>query len=203
SARSRPPGLPRARESGRRAGLRRPERERGRARARHPGLGRAGDRARGAGGVRHRCALSLPVRARIAAGNPGHVHGGGAVQLRFESTSLRDGGTMNAEPAQIEGSAPAGMLPEAPAMSAPATLVGIFTKPRQTFHALEHKPRILAPLLVVMVFQIVFAFVAMQSGIQKADTLQKLEQKNAPPEQIEAVTKVMDSPARFLFILGG
>jgi Yip1-like protein len=118
-------------------------------------------------------------------------------------TSKRLEETMNADTAQIEGSAPAGTLPEAPQMSAPETLVGIFTKPKQTFQALEHKPRILAPFLVVLVFQIVFGFVAMQSGIQKADTLHKLEQKNAPPEQIEAVTNVMDSPARFLFILGG
>ncbi len=78
---------------------------------------------------------------------------------------------MNADTVQVEGSAPAGMAPEAPPMSAPATLIGIFTKPRQTYQALQSKPRVLAPLLVVLIFQVVFGLVLAQSGILKNDTL--------------------------------
>jgi len=110
---------------------------------------------------------------------------------------------MNADTVQVEGSAPAGMAPEAPPMSAPATLIGIFAKPRQTYQALQSKPRVLAPLLVVLIFQVVFGLVLAQSGILKNDTLARLEAKNAPPEQIEAVTRVMDGPAKYGFVFAG
>src|SRR2546429_401912 len=111
--------------------------------------------------------------------------------------------TMNADTVQVEGSAPAGMAPEAPPMSAQATLIGLSTKPRQTYQALQSKPRVLAPLLVVLIFQVVFGLVLAQSGILKNDTLARLEAKNAPPEQIEAVTRVMDGPAKYGFVFAG
>jgi len=110
---------------------------------------------------------------------------------------------MNADTAQIEGSAPAGALPEAPRMSAPETLVGIFTKPRQTFQALEHKPRILAPLLVVLILNLIFGLVMTHSGIIKSDTLARLEAKNAPQEQIDATEKVLDGPIKYVFVVFG
>jgi hypothetical protein len=42
-----------------------------------------------------------------------------------------------------------------------------------------------------------------QSGVMKNDALARLEQKNAPEQQVEAVTKVMDSPVRFVFVSFG
>jgi hypothetical protein len=92
---------------------------------------------------------------------------------------------------------------ETPPQSAPGTLVGIFANPRGTFQALSAKPRLLAPILVVVVFQLVFGVVLAQSGIMKNDALARLEAKNAPQPQIDAVTKIMDSPVRFVFVSFG
>src|SRR6267378_959255 len=97
---------------------------------------------------------------------------------------------------------PALEAPEAP-MSAAATLVGVFTSPRSTFRSLAAKPRILAPLLVLLIFQLIFGMVLAQSGILKNDTIARLEAKNSPPEQIDAVTKVMDGPAKYAFAVAG
>jgi hypothetical protein len=110
---------------------------------------------------------------------------------------------MNSDFVQTEAKAPGGLQKEAPAPSAPATLIGIFTKPKATFQALAARSRILAPILVVLVFQIVFGLVLAQSGILKNDTIARLEEKNAPPDQVEAVTKVMDGPAKYGFVLAG
>ncbi len=110
---------------------------------------------------------------------------------------------MNVDTAQIQGSAPAGLLPEGPAMSAPATLIGVFTKPRQTFQTLASKPRILTPMLIVLVFNLVFGLVMTSSGIIKNDTMARLEAKNAPQEQIDATAKVMDSPMKYVFVAFG
>ena len=88
-------------------------------------------------------------------------------------------------------------------MSAPATLVGVFTNPRSTFQSLAAKPRILTPILVVIVFQLLFAVVLAQTGILKNDTIARLEAKNSPPEQIDAVSKVMDGPAKYAFVIAG
>ncbi len=87
--------------------------------------------------------------------------------------------------------------------SAMATVAGVFTKPRATFQALEDRPRILVPILVVLLFQLVFGVVLAQSGIMKNDTIARLEAKNAPQEQIDAVTKVMDGPVKYAFVLAG
>ena len=92
---------------------------------------------------------------------------------------------------------------ETPPQSAMGTLVGIFSNPKKTFQALSAKPRLLAPILVVVVFQLIFGFVLAQSGVMKNDALARLEQKNAPEAQIDAVTKVMDSPVRFVFVSFG
>ena len=99
--------------------------------------------------------------------------------------------------------APGGPAPETAPMSAPATLVGVFTNPRSTFQSLAAKPRILTPILVVIVFQLLFAVVLAQTGILKNDTIARLEAKNSPPEQIDAVSKVMDGPAKYAFVIAG
>jgi len=92
---------------------------------------------------------------------------------------------------------------ETPPQSAVGSLVGIFTNPKGTFQSLSAKPRLLAPILVVVVFQLIFGFVLAQSGVMKNDALARLEQKNAPEQQVDAVTKIMDSPVRFVFVTFG
>jgi Yip1-like protein len=106
---------------------------------------------------------------------------------------------MNEGTVKIDASAPGDLL-EAPAMSAPATLLGIFTQPRQIFKSLAARPRVLAPILLVLAFQLVFGVVADQSGIFKNDAIAKLEAKNAPQEQIDTVTNFMDSPGRYILV---
>lgn len=88
-------------------------------------------------------------------------------------------------------------------MSTPATLLGIFTRPKATFEALSGRPRVLAPILLVLLFQIIFGVMLAQSGIMKNDTIARLEAKNAPSEQIDAVSKVMDGPAKYGFVVAG
>ncbi|HYQ90462.1 MAG TPA: YIP1 family protein [Candidatus Binatia bacterium] len=92
---------------------------------------------------------------------------------------------------------------DAPSQSAIGTLIGIFISPKKTFESLAARPRILAPVLLLVVFHLVLALVVVQSGLQESDTIAKMEQKGAPPEQIEGIKRVMESPARFLFALGG
>jgi hypothetical protein len=92
---------------------------------------------------------------------------------------------------------------EAPPQSAIGTLVGIFTSPNKSLQALAMKPRLLAPILVVVLFQLVFGLVLAQSGVMKNDALARLEAKNAPQAQIDAVTKIMESPVRFVFVTFG
>jgi hypothetical protein len=85
-------------------------------------------------------------------------------------------------------------------VGAPATLVGILTSPRPTFQSLAARPRVLAPILLVLAFQLVFGVVADQAGIIKNDTLAKLEAKNAPQEQVDTVTRFMESPVRYVLV---
>jgi hypothetical protein len=108
---------------------------------------------------------------------------------------------MNAEIVQHPAVSGADPGPEAP--SAVGSLIGVFTEPRPTFAAMTAKPRLLAPLVVLVLFQLVFGIVLAQSGIMKNDTIAKLEAKSAPQEQIDAVTRMMDSPARFVFAGAG
>jgi hypothetical protein len=108
---------------------------------------------------------------------------------------------MNAEIVQHPAASGADPGPEAP--SAVGSLIGVFTEPRPTFAAMTAKPRLLAPLVVLVLFQLVFGIVLVQSGIMKNDTLAKLEAQSAPQEKIDAVTQMMDSPARFVFAAAG
>jgi len=104
-------------------------------------------------------------------------------------------------PTNSPGSIPDG--PESPEVSTLGTLVGVFTKPKATFQALSARPRVLAPILVLLVSQLVFGLVLAHSGILRNDTVAKLEAKNAPPEQIEAVSKVMEGPTKSALVIGG
>ena len=110
---------------------------------------------------------------------------------------------MSTDAVQIEARAPGGPVPEAPSMSAPGTIAGIFVTPAPTFRSLADRPRILAPFLVVLLFQIVFGVVLAQSGIMKNDTIARLEAQNKPPEQIDQVARVMDGPAKYAFVIAG
>lgn len=113
------------------------------------------------------------------------------------------GDNMNADVVQMEPRSADMPGSDAPQVSAMGRIVGVFTKPRATFESLLAKPSFLAPLLVVVVFQLAFGLVLAQSGILKNDTIAKLEAKNAAPEQIEAVTRAMDGPLRFVFAAAG
>src|SRR6185436_8146204 len=112
------------------------------------------------------------------------------------------GGNMNADTVETPISGE-GIAAEAPSKSAAGTLIGIFTEPRTTFAALAVKPRILAPILLLVVFQLIFGLVLAQSGVMKNDALAKMEAKSAPQEQIDAVERFMDSPVRYAFALAG
>src|SRR5205085_5620973 len=108
------------------------------------------------------------------------------------------GGIMNAEIVQSPIRSGADPAPEPP-QSVAGSLIGVFTEPRPTFAAMTSKPRLLAPMLVLVVFQLLFGLVLAQSGILKNDSVAKMEAKNAPQEQIDAVTRFMESPVRFVF----
>jgi len=110
---------------------------------------------------------------------------------------------MNADTAGAEIAGGSGISTEAPSKSAVGTLIGVFTEPRQTFAALAAKPRILAPILVLVVFQLLFGLILAQSGVMKNDAIAKMEAKNPPQEQIDAVNRMMDSPVKYVFAVTG
>jgi hypothetical protein len=110
---------------------------------------------------------------------------------------------MNAEIVQSPAVSGADPGPEAPSQSAAGSLIGVFTEPRRTFAAMTQKPRLLAPMIVLVLFQLLFGLLLAQSGVMKNDAIAKMEAKNAPQEQLDAVTRMMDSPARFVFAVAG
>lgn len=110
---------------------------------------------------------------------------------------------MNAEIVQHPAMSGAAPGPEAPTPSAIGSLIGVFTEPRPTFAGMTAKPRLLAPIVVLILFQLLFGIVLAQSGIMKNDAIAKLEAKSAPQEQIDAVNRFMDSPVRFVFAAAG
>lgn len=104
---------------------------------------------------------------------------------------------------RVPGAAAMEPLPEGGPMSAIGTLLGVFTKPKATFLALTAQPRILAPLLMLIVVQIVLGLVLVQSGVIMNDSIARLEMQGKSQEEIDAVQKVFESPAKYLFgILG-
>jgi hypothetical protein len=88
-------------------------------------------------------------------------------------------------------------------MSAAGTLLGIFVKPKATFGALSAKPRILVPILCLVVFQLVFGLILAQTGVIESDTVAKLEAKGAPQEQIDAVSTALGGPLKYVAVVSG
>lgn len=107
------------------------------------------------------------------------------------------------EDAVIRPSAAVEGASEPPRMSTPATLVGVFSRPKTTFQALAARPRVLVPILALAVFHLAFGLILAQSGVLRNDTEARLEARGAPPEQIEAVTRMMDGPMRYFSVAGG
>jgi hypothetical protein len=101
--------------------------------------------------------------------------------------------------ADTQTEAPSVAVEQAPSMSAPATLIGVFTEPKKTFESLREKPRVLAPILLLLLFQLIFGLVLAQSGVMKNDAVAKMEAKNAPQEQMDAVNRMMDGPVKYVF----
>jgi Yip1-like protein len=89
-----------------------------------------------------------------------------------------------------EGTTPSGV----PTQSAVGSLIGIFVAPRATFEKLVHRPRILVPILVMVVAQLLLGIVMTQSDAIKNDAMAKYEAKGMPPEQMDAAERSLDSP---------
>lgn len=104
---------------------------------------------------------------------------------------------------QVQASGPAEIAPVATSMSAAGTLLGIFVKPKATFQALAGKPRILVPILCLVAFQLVFGLILAQTGVIESDAMAKLEAKGAPQEQIDAISKAMGGPLKYIMVIGG
>ena len=82
-----------------------------------------------------------------------------------------------------------------PERSALGRLFGIFVDPRGVFASMRAHPRFLLALLVVLVFQTVFAVLIFQTGIVRDTSISQLEAKGKDPQQIEAMERFFDSPA--------
>jgi hypothetical protein len=80
-----------------------------------------------------------------------------------------------------------------------ASLFRVFTGPRAVFEALAAKPRYLVPLIVLLVVHMAVGFMVVRSGVTREVTIAQLEERNAPPEQIEATERMMDSPLMLAF----
>lgn len=74
-------------------------------------------------------------------------------------------------------------------------MLGVFFQPKQTFERLRAKPSFMLPLIVMIVFQVVFSVVLFRSGVIANDAVAKMEAQGKPPEAIEQMTKFFDSPA--------
>ncbi len=90
-----------------------------------------------------------------------------------------------------------------PSISAPASIVGIFVKPRATFEALASKPRVLVPLLLVVVLQLIFGIFIIRSGVALNDTVAKMEAKGESQETIEKVEQAFEHPGMQAVLLAG
>ena len=107
------------------------------------------------------------------------------------------------ETVKAEPPAPPAPVAAAPTMSAPATLVGVFVRPKATFQALAGRPRILAPVLLLILLQAVLGFVLAQTGVIETDTIAKLEAKGTPQEQIDQVSEFMGGPMKYIAAVSG
>ncbi|HEX5030229.1 MAG TPA: YIP1 family protein [Candidatus Eisenbacteria bacterium] len=83
-------------------------------------------------------------------------------------------------------------LPEPTPLGAVA---GVFVRPRETFESMRQHPRYWLPLILVVVAQVAFSILVLQSGAVANDQLAKAEAKGASPEQIEHMRTFFESPA--------
>jgi hypothetical protein len=88
----------------------------------------------------------------------------------------------------------AGGEPPGPTLSPLQSIVGIFTNPRATFESLAAKPRVLVPMLLVILLQFGFSYAVIRSGAVLNDTVAKLEAKGESPEKIAMIERVFSEP---------
>ena len=74
-------------------------------------------------------------------------------------------------------------------------MLDIFLAPGRTFSRLKEKPTWLIPLVVVLVFNMLFVFVTshyIDWGKQRQAALERMRERNVPQEQIDKATEGMD-----------
>lgn len=80
---------------------------------------------------------------------------------------------------------------------------GIFIRPRPTFEAMRERPRFVLPILILAAAQILFVLLLLTSGVIGSEVTAKAEEKGAPPEQIEHLQQMFESPmAKLIFPVG-
>jgi hypothetical protein len=74
-------------------------------------------------------------------------------------------------------------------------MLDIFLAPGRTFSRLKEKPTWLIPLIIVLVFNMLFVFVTshyIDWGKQRQAALERMRERNVPQEQIDKATEGMD-----------
>jgi Yip1-like protein len=71
---------------------------------------------------------------------------------------------------------------------------GVFVRPRETFEAMRPHPRYWLPITLVVLAQLAFSLIVLQSGAVANDAVAKTEAKGAPPEQVEHMRQFFESP---------
>jgi hypothetical protein len=84
-----------------------------------------------------------------------------------------------------------------------ASLLSIFANPAGTFRAMTERPRFLLAMILVVVAISALTVPVFQSGVIKTQTLEKMEAKGTPENQIEATAKFFDSPMGLGIAVGG
>jgi hypothetical protein len=75
-------------------------------------------------------------------------------------------------------------------------VVGIFTSPRETFKSIDQKPTWLVPFLIVVILSVVMQFLVMDIGMK--DQIARMEARNTPAAQIEAMQSRMEGPWKYI-----
>lgn len=88
-----------------------------------------------------------------------------------------------------------------PEMSPIGRLLGVFIQPRATFESMRERPRILLPMIVLIVVQTALAFVMFQSGIVAEETTAKMEAQGRSPQEIEAVQRFFEGTPALIFTM--
>ena len=84
---------------------------------------------------------------------------------------------------------------ELPEPSPLGAVAGAFVRPRETFESMRPHPRYWLPLILVVLAQVAFSVLLLQSGAVANDQLAKAEAKGATPEQVEHMRTFFESPA--------